>query len=410
MRKTFHSKSKGIFVLFLGLSVYGCKGQSANTNPTGLELSLPIQNIKVQQVASNLQAPLAVVFPADGEMLVAEQTGTVRLVKNGVVSPTPFLDIQDKLIKLTPGYDERGLLGLALNPGYKSNGKFYVYYSAPTTDGNNKGVLEEFKTSSNPDIADAASGRVILEVNHPEFNHDGGCLQFGPDGYLYLSIGDGGGGGDKHGDTGNGQNTNVLLGKILRLDVNHGTTYTIPSDNPFANTAGKRPEIWAYGLRNTWRFSFDKASGQLFAGDVGQDTWEEVDIITKGANYGWRITEATHCYNPQSGCDFTGITKPIAEYKHTEGISITGGYVYNGKLAPTLTGKYVFADWSGPLFYLQKKADNSWARGKLKITDGYKDNLKVTSFGEDPAGEVYIITSPDTGPSNKEGAVYRIVN
>jgi glucose/arabinose dehydrogenase len=343
-------------------------------------------------------------------MLVVEQTGTIRLIKNGKVNSQPFLDIHDKIVHLGGDYDERGLLGLALHPDFVHNGKFYIYYSAPTTGGgDNKGTLAEYKVSaSNPDVADLSSGRVLFTVEHPESNHNGGCLQFGPDGYLYISEGDGGGAGDRHGNIGNGQNLSVLLGKILRIDVNSGKTYSIPKDNPFINHPGARPEIYAYGMRNTWRYSFDKASGKLFAGDVGQDTWEEVDIITKGANYGWRIAEATHCFNPSNGCDFKGITLPITEYSHHEGISITGGYVYNGKQAPYLKGKYIFADWSGPMFYLQKSGDK-WKRGKIIIDGQHSDNLKNTSFGEDPAGEMYIVTSQDTGPNSHSGAVYKIV-
>jgi glucose/arabinose dehydrogenase len=384
-----------------------CHSQQAKSP---YDISLPPINIKIEKVADNLQAPLAAVFPGDGRMFVVEQTGTIRVFKNGVENPVPFLDIHDKMVKLNGGYDERGLLGLALHPDFIHNHKFYIYYSASTTGGgDNKGTLAEYKVSAtNPDVANVNSGRILFTVEHPESNHNGGCLQFGPDGYLYISEGDGGGGGDRHGDIGNGQNLGVFLGKILRIDVNKGNPYAIPADNPFVNKPGAKPEIYAYGMRNTWRYSFDKASKKLFAGDVGQDTWEEVDIITKGANYGWRITEATHCFNPSTGCDFKGITMPIAEYSHHEGISITGGYIYNGKQLPGLTGKYIFADWSGPMFYLQKSANNTWKRGKIVI-DGNPGNLKNTSFGEDSSGELYIVTSQDTGPNSHSGAVYKIV-
>lgn len=395
------------FVVCMAISTLGCR----QANSQSVKEELPPLHIKIEKVADGFHAPIYAAFPAPGEMLVTEQAGVIRFVKNGKTNPKPFLDIRSKVVSLDNSYDERGLLGLALSPDYKVNKKFYVFYSAPSSAGeNNKGVLEEFKASpANNEVADPNSGRVLLTVEHPEMNHDGGCLQFGPDGYLYFSIGDGGGAGDRHGDTGNGQNLNVLLGKLMRIDVNSGKTYTVPKDNPFVGKAGARPEIWAYGLRNTWRFSFDKATGKLMAGDVGQDTYEEVDIIEKGKNYGWRITEATHCFNPSSGCDFKGITLPIAEYSHHEGISITGGYIYNGKAMPAFTGKYLFADWSGPMFYLQKTGAG-WKRGKLIIDGAHPSDLKNISFGEDASGELYIVTSPDTGPGSVNGAIYKIVN
>lgn len=398
----------------LVVSAFSC-GRKHDVNPPAdaagdMSVQLPSLNIKLQQVATGLQAPLYVAFPGNGDMLAVEQTGVIRVFKNGVVSPTPFLDIRSKLIKLSGDYDERGLLGLALSPNFKTNHKFYVYYSAPPTGSfDNTGTLAEFTTGANGEVADLNSERILLTVQHPESNHNGGCLQFGPDGYLYISEGDGGGAGDKHNGTiGNGQNMNTFLGKILRINVNSGNTYTVPKDNPFVGKANTKPEIWAYGLRNTWRYSFDKATGQLFAGDVGQDTYEEVDIVTKGGNYGWHITEATHCFSPATGCSFKGITLPITEYSHHEGASITGGYVYNGKALTGFTGKYIFADWTGPMFYLQKNGD-AWKRGKLTITGAHPGDLKITSFGEDPSGELYIVTNEDTGPGAVKGAVYKIV-
>jgi len=260
----------------------------------------------------------------------------------------------------------------------------------------------------NSNVADPKSGRILLTVQHPESNHNGGCLQFGPDGYLYLSEGDGGGAGDKHnGNIGNGQNLNTFLGKILRIDVRGDKGYTIPKGNPFIGKPNVKPEIYAYGLRNTWRYSFDKATGELFGGDVGQDKYEEVDIIRKGGNYGWHITEATHCFSPSTGCSFNGIIMPIAEYSHHEGISVTGGYVYNGSALPGFKGKYIFGDWSGPMFYLQKGADGTWKRGKLSVTG--PNGLKITSFGEDSSGELYVVTNTNTGPDGVKGAVYKIV-
>jgi glucose/arabinose dehydrogenase len=269
------------------------------------------------------------------------------------------------------------------------------------------GVLAEYKLLPNSDQADPASARIVLTIEEPESNHNGGCIQFGPDGYLYVSFGDGGGQGDKHGETGNGQRLDTWLGKILRIDVNAETGFKVPKSNPFVGNANAKPEIWAYGFRNPWRFSFDRASKQLFAGEVGQDTWEEVDIVNKGANYGWRLMEGTHCYNPATGCAIKGITMPITEYSHKIGVSVTGGYVYNGLQIATLKHKYVFADWTGPIFYLQKSGAK-WLRGRVMLQN-YPENLKITAFGEDQSGEIYVLTNPDTGPGNTKGGLYKIV-
>jgi len=363
--------------------------------------------LKVKQIEGNLQAPTAMVFPGNGTIWITEQTGKIRVIKNGKLTGDAVLDLKDKLPKMNRGYEERGLLGIALHPQFSTNKKFYVFYSTPTTGGyNHKDVIAEYKLSS-PDQADPQSERIILSADKPDGNHNGGCVQFGCDGYLYISFGDGGGQGDKHGESGNGQNLNTWLGKILRVDVNADSAYKVPKDNPFAGRTDAKPEIWAYGFRNPYRFSFDKASGQLFAGDVGQDTWEEVDIVKKGGNYGWRITEGTHCYNPSTGCDLTGITMPIAEYNHRDGVSITGGYVYNGKQIPVLKSKYLFADWTGRMYYLQKKG-LAWERGKVTLQN-IPEDLKITGFGEDPSGELYMLTNPDTGPENTKGTVFKIV-
>lgn len=363
--------------------------------------------LKVQPVISNLQAPTAMAFPGNGIIWIAEQTGKIRVFKNGKLSDVPLLDVGSKLPKLNNGYEERGLLGIALHPKFKVNKKFYVFYSMPTEGRfNHKDVVAEYTLASNGIKVVENSGRIIISADKPDGNHNGGAVQFGPDGYLYISFGDGGGQGDKHGEIGNGQNLNTLLGKILRIDVNSDSAYRIPKDNPFVSQSGARGEIWAYGFRNPYRISFDKASGQLFVGDVGQDTWEEVDIIKKGGNYGWRMMEGNHCYNPETGCEVKGIIKPIAEYNHREGVSITGGYVYNGKTIPVLKGKYFFADWTGPTFYLKKVGEN-WQRGKV-VLKNLPLGMKITGFGEDATGELYMLTNPDTGPGNKLGSVYKI--
>jgi len=394
-------KSKYLIAVVI-LTAFSFRGKQ-----TEMGLQLPVLPVKAELVASDLQAPTDIVFPGGGTMWVTEQMGKIKVIKNGKVTGV-LLDVADKMVDINKSYDERGLLGIALHPAFATNKKFYLYYSAPGNNGNNhKSVLAEYKLAAGGEKADAGSARVILTVDEPEFNHNGGCIKFGADGYLYMSLGDGGGAGDKHGANGNGQNLGTLLGKILRIDVNAAQAYKVPADNPFVNKDGAKPEIWAYGLRNPYRFSFNKANGQLFAGDVGQNQWEEVDIIEKGANYGWRITEGLHCYNPGRDCDTKGITMPIAEYSHREGISVTGGYVCNSAKLPTLKGRYVFADWSGPLFYLQNN-NGKWLRGKLNV-QGYPANLKVTGFGEDAAGEIYWLTNPETGPGATGGAIYRMV-
>jgi len=367
----------------------------------------PAITLKVQSVVTNLQAPTAMAFPGNGSIWILEQTGKIRLLKNGKLSETAVLDLSAKLPKMNNGYEERGLLGIALHPKFKVNRKFYVFYSTPSEGKfNHKDVVSEFTLSATEEKVQENSEKVIISADKPDGNHNGGAVQFGPDGYLYISFGDGGGQGDKHGEIGNGQNLNTLLGKILRVDVNTEAAYVVPKDNPFVGKTDARPEIWAYGFRNPYRMSFDKLSGQLFVGDVGQDTWEEVDIIKKGGNYGWRLVEGKHCYNPQTGCDIKGIIMPIAEYNHREGVSITGGYVYNGKTIPLLKGKYFFADWTGPAFYL-KKVGTTWQRGKA-VLKNMPEGLKITGFGEDATGELYMLTNPDTGPGNKQGSVYKI--
>lgn len=392
------------YVMQLGLSISMSLFASCVFSQTEPSLI----TLKVQRVAENLQAPTAMAFPGNGDVWITEQTGKIRVIKNGKMNDLPLMDLGGKLVKINEGYDERGLLGIALHPQFQSNKKFYVFYSTPSSQkSDHTGVVAEYKMSPTSDEVDPAGGRVILTIEEPQSNHNGGCIQFGPDGYLYVSLGDGGGQHDKHGEFGNGQKMDTWLGKILRIDINSNTGYSVPKDNPFVGKTDVKPEIWAYGFRNPYRFSFDKVSKQLFAGDVGQDTWEEVDIVEKGANYGWRVMEGTHCHNPATGCDVKGITMPIAEYNHKEGVSVAGGYVYNGKQVPVLKNKYLFGDWTGPVFYLQK-AGAQWQRGKVTLV-GFPQYSKITGFGEDPSGELYVLTNPDTGPGNTKGSVYKIV-
>jgi len=402
--RLFSVRATGIFSVMLILSMPAlAQKKAANKKAEILAIS-----VGVQIVASNIQAPTAIVFPDNGEAWITEQSGKIRVVQQGKLLEEPLIDLKDKLVKLNNGYEEHGLLGIALHPAFKTNKKVYLYYSVPSVQkSNHTGVLAEYKLAEGGSKIDRASERIILTIEEPDGNHNGGCLQFGPDGHLYVSFGDGGGQGDEHGKIGNGQDMNTWHGKILRIDINTDSGYKVPKDNPFVGKTEVKPEIWAYGFRNPWRFSFDKASGQLFAGDVGQSAWEEVDIVKKGGNYGWRLMEGTHCYHPDKGCEIKEMIAPIAEYHHSEGVSVTGGYVYNGSKNPQIKGKYIFADWTGKGYYLQQ-AGSKWTRGKLSFTH-IADNAKITAFGEDPSGELYVLTNTDTGPENKNGTVYRII-
>ncbi len=383
---------------------FGCQQLSAQkeTSPTPIKL-------RFQKFASELTSPIDLVFANDGsgKVWVSEQTGTIRSITNGKPSLLPMLDLRSKMVKLSGIYDERGLLGFVLHPKFKSNKKFYVYYSAPnnTKGTNHTSIISEF--TINGDVADLKSEKIWLTIDQPEANHNGGCMVFGKDGYLYISVGDGGGAGDRHGAIGNGQNLNTLLGKILRIDVNSGTKSIIPADNPFVGK-NARPEIWAYGLRNAWRITFDAKTGKLFAGDVGQNKYEEVDIITKGGNYGWRTMEGMHCFNPQKDCETANLILPIAEYDHQTGISITGGYVYNGKALSVMQGKYIFADWSGPIFYLQQQG-NQWLSGNIEIINPPTEKAMILSFAEDNNRELYLLTNTGQGPKEEKGVIYKLV-
>jgi glucose/arabinose dehydrogenase len=371
-----------------------------------------LQKIKVTLITKDLTAPVAMDCPKDnsGRIFICEQTGKIKIIKNGKINDKPFLDVSSILDKVNKIYSEKGLLGIAFHPKYKNNGRFFIYYSAPEADKDfdNKSVLAEYKVSSDPDKADGGSQKIIIEIKHPESNHNGGQLVFGPDGFLYIGLGDGGGTGDKHGSIGNAQSLTALLGKILRIDVDTKSPYAIPRDNPFVNNKNARHEIWAYGLRNPWRFSFDKKTGTLFCADVGQNKWEEIDIIEKGKNYGWRIMEGTHCYNPEANCNPQGLEFPIAEYSHKEGISVIGGFVYRGKNAQ-MKGKYIFGDWKGNMFYLEEKGGR-WERNNLMIEGKRENNLgiNINSFGEDEKGEIYILGQKNTPTFTSNGLIYII--
>jgi glucose/arabinose dehydrogenase len=356
------------------------------------------------RVASGLSAPVFVTSPPGDfdRLFIVEQTGRIRILTGGEVLPNPFLDISDNV-----SYGgERGLLGLAFHPDYTDNGFFYVNY----TDNDGNTVIARFSVSDDPNLADPSSDATILTIDQPYGNHNGGMIAFGPqDGYLYIGMGDGGSGGDPENRA---QDDGQLLGKLLRIDVDGGFPYAIPPDNPFAGPGDPLDEIWAKGLRNPWRFSFDRETYDLYIGDVGQNLWEEIDFQPAasqgGENYGWRLMEGNHCYNPPSDCDPGGLTYPIYEYSHGGSpfrCSITGGYVYRGSAIPDLAGTYFFADycsnqiWSfryvdGDITEFTDRTDELDPGSGMSIDD-------ISSFGQDANGELYII---DLG-----GEVFKIV-
>lgn len=340
--------------------------------------------------------PLDLQYPGDGSgrLFVVEQSGVIKVFANDASTSeaTVFLDIQNRV----SSGGERGLLGLAFHPNFESNGYFYVNYTAPDPL---RTHISRFQVSAqNPDQADPSSETVLLSYNQPFSNHNGGQIRFGPDGYLYIAAGDGGGAGDPNK---NGQDRSVLLGKILRIDVDgteNGNDYAIPPENPFAgNQQGFREEIFAYGLRNPWRFSFDAENGQLWSGDVGQNNYEEIDIIEAGGNYGWNIMEGEHCYEPSSGCDMTGLQLPVWEYSHSAGNSVTGGFVYRGTALQGLIGRYIYADFgSGRIWSLDASDPENPDNQLLVDTD-----LNISSFGVDAENEIYFTAF--------DGTVYHFV-
>ena len=341
-------------------------------------------------ITKGLTQPLYLTHAGDGSgrLFVVEQVGRIRILTQGRLQPISFLDISD--VVLAGG--ERGLLGLAFHPNYARSGRFFVSYTR-RPDGAT--VVAEYRRGSTPDQADRQE-RIVLVVPQPFANHNGGMIAFGPDRALYIGRGDGGGRGDPDN---RGQNPYDLLGKILRLDVDREAPYTIPADNPYA-IGGGRPEVYAFGLRNPWRFSFDRETGALWVGDVGQYAWEEVDVIVRGGNYGWRRMEGTHCFLPQTDCGGPELKSPILEYGHESGrCSITGGYVYRGLNQPLLKGLYLYGDYcSGEIFGARVEPDMRPQIGAPHLL--LRSGLRISSFGEDETGEVYVV---DHG-----GGIYRI--
>jgi glucose/arabinose dehydrogenase len=339
----------------------------------------------LQPVAGGFSSPLGLEQPNDGtgRLFIVQQGGAISIIQNGQSLPAPFLDIS---AKITTG-GEMGLLGLAFHPAFQSNRRFFVHYIR-TSAGQIQTVIAEYLASAaNANLADPASERILLTVNQTGnfTNHKAGQMAFGPDGFLYFGLGDGGGGNPGN----NGQNTFTLLGKMIRIDVNSlgpGLQYGIPPDNPFVSGGGL-PEIWAYGFRNPWRFSFDFATGRQFVADVGESSFEEIDIVTRGGNFGWNTMEGMHCFNPPAGCNQSGLALPIVEYSHAEGNSVIGGFVYHGQSIPSLRGTYIFADFGvGTIWGLSESPANTWTRTVL-----LKTGRNISSFGQDQAGELYVV-------------------
>ncbi|MCO6437908.1 MAG: PQQ-dependent sugar dehydrogenase [Phycisphaerae bacterium] len=417
----------------------------------------PIQ-IELETVATGLTSPVLLTHAGDdsGRLFVVDQAGQIRVIENGVLLPTPFLDLSAKLPTLGSFFDERGFLGLAFHPDYRNNGRFFVRYSTPRVGdpgepcsdpgnfivGCHSEVLAEYQaTPPSANVADPLSEIILFTVDEPEFNHNAGAVAFGPDGYLYFSLGDGGGANDgldqvslPHGPIGNGQNIDTPLGSMLRIDVDAppppGLNYAIPPTNPFVGGPGL-DEIYAYGFRNPFRFSFDDGpggDGKLIVGDVGQDLFEEVDIVVAGGNYGWAIREGLHCFdpfqpaNPPASCPAVGtvlgdpLLDPVSEYTHADGgLSVIGGFVYRGAQFPELVGKYVYGDFSGDfgptgrLYYAELSGPDAFIRKEFFIApngDPFGQFLK--GFGEDQSGEIYVMASDELAPSGNSGVVLRI--
>jgi glucose/arabinose dehydrogenase len=414
--------------------------------------------VGLRTVAEGLTSPVTLTSPGDGSgrLFVADQAGLIRvLMPDGTLRPEPFLDLRSRMVPLMPGFDERGLLGLAFHPQYAANGRLFVYYSAPLRAGgptgfNHTSHISEFRVSADPNRADPTSERILLQVDEPQFNHNAGTLLFGPDdGDLYISLGDGGGANDVglghvadwYADNGGGNGQDVtenLLGSILRIDVDAGTPYGIPPDNPFAGTAGL-DEVWAYGFRNPYRMSFDSGgSHELFVGDVGQVSWEEVSIVSAGGNYGWNVKEATHCFDAESptqepadcpdvvgaGHPRTGdpLIDPIIEYPQARlggpGVAVVGGHVYRGSVLRQFRGRYVFGDWSrsfgqpnGSLFVAKPRKRGLWQMQELRVATSPTGrlNARLLGFGQDATGELYALTTNNTGPSGTTGRVLKLV-
>ena len=364
---------------FVGINVPITTTSAQSSSPIPPQASLALEAV----ILEGLSKPVFLTHAGDesGRLFVVEQDGRILIVDRGHLMKLAFLDITARVIN----GGERGLLGLAFHPDYQRNGRYFVNYTRAKDAAT---VVAEYHVSSNPNRSDKEE-KVLLVIPQPYGNHNGGMVAFGPDGFLYIGLGDGGSGGDP----GNrGQNLSELLGKILRIEINREFPYSIPPNNPYRDGGG-RPEIFAYGLRNPWRFSFDRQTGELWTGDVGQYAWEEIDVVQLGKNYGWRIMEGNHCYQPAQGCQTKQLVLPVTEYANAGGrCAVTGGYVYRGSQVPSLRGTYLFADFcSGEVFGFRENKQEI-----LLDTD-----LQISSFGEDEEGEVYVL--------GHRGSIHRIV-
>jgi glucose/arabinose dehydrogenase len=354
----------------------------------------PWARIALKPAASGFRQPtyLANAQDGSGRAFVVEKKGQIKIIKDGNILPEPFIDV---VSKVRSKGSEQGLFSIAFHPNYKENGRFFLNYT--NLDGDT--IVSEYKVSNNPDKADPDSERIVLKIEQPATNHNGGQLKFGPDGYLYIGMGDGGRGGDPWG---NAQNKKALLGKMLRIDVDSGEPYEIPKNNPFAETKDVREEIWAYGLRNPWRFSFDSSTGDMFIADVGQDDWEEIHFQPAsskgGENYGWDLMEGFHDFELPKGYDKNSLVMPVLEYGHDQGCSVTGGYIYRGKMFPVLSGTYFFSDFcSGKIWGLRRNQKQDW-----DWTEFLDTTLMISSFGQDENGEIFVLDF-------EKGAVYHLI-
>jgi glucose/arabinose dehydrogenase len=347
--------------------------------------------IRIEPVWSGFEQPVLLTGAGDGtsRLFVVELTGRIRIIRAGAVLSEPFLDLS----RVVSTGGERGLFSVAFPPDYATRGVFYVDYTNAAGDS----IIARYRVSSDPDRADPGSAEVLLTVEQPYANHNGGQLAFGPDGYLYVGFGDGGGAGDPEA---NAQNPRSMLGKMLRIDVAGAGAYRIPPDNPFVTSADHRSEIWAMGLRNPWRFSFDRSSGDLYIADVGQNAWEEIDVEPAGSgghNYGWDLFEGTHPYPADATRDSAGFTAPVVEYARDAGQSVTGGFVYRGARFPALDGAYFYADFSSGRVWALRRAGTTWQTALVAETE-----LNIAGFGQDDAGELYVLDL-------KRGDILRIV-
>ena len=363
----------------------------------------PPPPIASRQLIGTFTEPTFLTAPTGdtSRVLVAERAGRVRLIKSGALQARPFLDLTGKISAAS----ENGLYSLAFHPQYQTNGRFYAFY----TNMNGDIRVVRYVVSSNPDSADESQADTILAIPHPVTgyslgfaNHHGGQLQFGPDNMLYVSLGDGGCCGDPQQ---NGQKKTTLNGKLLRIDVTPATGYTVPASNPFFSDTSYLPEIWSVGFRNPWRFSFDRQTGDLFIGDIGDATWEEVNAAPapdagRGVNFGWSVLEGRHCFGGGTGCNQTGLTLPVVEYGHNPACSVTGGYVYRGTRVTGLAGRYLYADLCSGLVQSFIYSGGQ-ATQALDLTSQVSPGGSIVSFGEDARGELYIVTYG--------GGVYRIV-